>query len=397
MASSSFQILSDLHLETHGSYDFAFQQTSPNLALIGDIGQAADDGVFVFIEKQVKRYWNVVLILGNHEPYGTTWDMAKSRIHAFEARMSSLRASSTIGRFLFLDQGRWDVNDTLTILGCTLFSKILSEQIVEVANRLNDFQKIKDWDIEDYVAAHQSDLKWLNDQVRTISITEPQRQIAIFSHYSPTVDNRAVDPRHQYSPVSSGFATDLGREECWRNKNVIFWAFGHTRYNCDFMDEHGKRVAANQKGYKTALEADCDVKKVYYIGRETGSGLLIVRNPVLCRDPALHLVREDALDHLVVPTAIFCLHLVVPDAWVHEAAGHLLLRISVYIEHIYDYLDAVKEPGFEESLPPKVRGFHFDRLNGLDAGEWPFIPFQKQYMAKLDGKEDETSKKSDAE
>lgn len=274
MASTSFQILSDLHLETHGSYDFPIKHTAANLALLGDIGQVAHDGLFVFLERQLKRYWNVVFILGNHEPYGTSWVLAKARVRAFEAKMHALRESSTIGNFIFLDQGRWDVNETLTVLGCTLFSNISSQQGVEVEKRLSDFRRIRDWAVEDHDSAHRSDLKWLNDQVKAISETEPQRKIAVFSHYSSTLDKQAVDLRHEDSPVSSAFATDLSQEQCWTNPAAVFWAFGHTHFNCDFTDKHGKRIVANQKGYASALEADCNTGRVYSIGQGQVSGLL---------------------------------------------------------------------------------------------------------------------------
>lgn len=273
MASTSFQIISDLHLETHSSYDFPIKQTAPNLALLGDIGQIAHDGLFDFLERQLKRYWNVIFILGNHEPYGTSWVLAKARVRTFEARMQALRSSSTIGNFMFLDHGRWDVNETLTVLGCTLFSSVYSQR-VEVEKRLRDFREIRDWTVEDHVVAHHSDLGWLNDQVKAISETEPQREIAVFSHYSPTLDGQAVAPRHRESPISSAFATDLGQERCWTDQAVIFWAFGHTHFNCDFIDEHGKRIIANQKGYASALEADYKIDRVYTIGQGKGSGLL---------------------------------------------------------------------------------------------------------------------------
>jgi hypothetical protein len=70
---------------------------------------------------------------------------------------------------------------------------------------------------------------------------------------------RAADERHRKSetaPVASGFATDLGREECWTNPSVALWAFGHTHFSCDFSDGgRGKRVVANQRGYDMALES----------------------------------------------------------------------------------------------------------------------------------------------
>jgi hypothetical protein len=125
MAPVPFQIVSDLHLETHPSYDFALKQEARYLALLGDIGHVADDGLFGFLEKQLRRYWIVFFLLGNHEPAHTAWAAARARVRSFAERMEGLRVRSTIGRFVFLDQTRYDMDDTHTILGCTLFSQVL--------------------------------------------------------------------------------------------------------------------------------------------------------------------------------------------------------------------------------------------------------------------------------
>ncbi|KAK3372942.1 hypothetical protein B0T24DRAFT_678434 [Lasiosphaeria ovina] len=255
MAPVMIQILSDLHLETQLSYDFVIRQTAPHLALLGEIGQVADDGLFVCLEKQLDRYWTVFFLFGNHEPLLGSFFGAKSRVREFADRMERLRARSTIGRFVFLDQTRYDVNDSLTILGCTLFSRVTTEQAPET--------------VADHIDAHISDLQQLNAHVSETSAADPQRQIAIFTHHSPTLDDRAVEERHRNSPVSSGFATDLSAEECWANKAVAMWAFGHTHFSCDFSDGLGKRVAANQKGYGSAsFEKSFHMRKVFVVGRE---------------------------------------------------------------------------------------------------------------------------------
>jgi UDP-2,3-diacylglucosamine pyrophosphatase LpxH len=116
MAPVAFQIISDLHLETHPSYDFPIKQTAPNLALLGDIGHIGHDGLFTFLERQLRRYWNVFFLLGNHEPVLGSWDSAKTRIQSFSQRMENLRSTTTIGRFVFLDQTRYDY-ETITVLG----------------------------------------------------------------------------------------------------------------------------------------------------------------------------------------------------------------------------------------------------------------------------------------
>jgi hypothetical protein len=279
MSPTAFQILSDLHLETEPSYEYSFKQTAPNLALLGDIGHVANDALFAFLEKQLCRYWNVFFLLGNHEPVSGSWLAAKQRVRSFAERMEGLRARSTIGRFVFLDQTRHDIKDTLTVLGCTLFSRVTPDQAAAVASRLIDFQQIQNWTVADHVDAHLSDLRWLNAQVADICRTEPQRCIVIFTHHSPTTDTRAADERHRDSPVASGFATDLGREECWTNPSVAMWAFGHTHFSCDFVDDdgQGKRVVANQRGYAMALESTFDPGKTFVVGApEAASSMLLV-------------------------------------------------------------------------------------------------------------------------
>jgi hypothetical protein len=69
---------------------------------------------------------------------------------------------------------------------------------------------------------------------------------------------------HAGSKLSSGFASDLSREECWKSENVKAWAFGHTHWNCDFLDEqgNGKMVLTDQRGYYFAQAAGFDGGKL---------------------------------------------------------------------------------------------------------------------------------------
>lgn len=63
IAPAFFQVILDLHLETSQLYDFDIKQTAPNIALLGDIGQVIDDGVFIFLERLLSKYWNVFYLL----------------------------------------------------------------------------------------------------------------------------------------------------------------------------------------------------------------------------------------------------------------------------------------------------------------------------------------------
>lgn len=110
MAPVSFQIMSDLHLETHLSYSsFDFQQSAPYLALLGDIGHVANNQLFPFLETQCERYSIVFFLVGNHDPYHLSFKTAKSKMRAFEAKMGKLHSKSMLGEFVSLDQTRYDI------------------------------------------------------------------------------------------------------------------------------------------------------------------------------------------------------------------------------------------------------------------------------------------------
>ncbi|TVY47066.1 Uncharacterized protein LOCC1_G002982 [Lachnellula occidentalis] len=250
---TSIQILSDLHLEAPQSYDvFEIAPKAPYLALIGDIGCVKDTEYFSFISKQLSNFKIVFLLLGNHEPYHSDWATVKQSIQTFSQEMSEKKkkhADNNLGSFIFLDQTRYDLSPSLTILGCTLFSNILPSQTDHVSFGLNDFYQIDSWTVDQHNAAHASDLTWLNAQVRAIGTSEAERKIIILTHHSPITSEQAVDPAHAQSKISSGFASDLSGEECWGSANVKAWAFGHTHFNCDFVGKGGMRVVTNQRGY----------------------------------------------------------------------------------------------------------------------------------------------------
>ncbi|KAH7381552.1 Ser/Thr protein phosphatase superfamily [Pyrenochaeta sp. MPI-SDFR-AT-0127] len=263
-------VLSDLHLETpsmHPTYvEFTIPPSCPSLALLGDIGLASDPRLFDFLSHQLKQFETVLFVMGNHEAYDTSYAVAKSSFQSFSQSTSQRRRSDpSLGRFIFLDQTRFDVNDSVTILGCTLFSAIFPEQKQSVQSFVSDFERVKYWTVEDHNAAHASDLAWLNKQVINICKSEPHRDVIVVTHYSPTISPKATDSRHLDDAfgIRSAFMTDLSTEPCWTAPAVKIWAFGHTHFNCDFVDETtGKRVLTNQKGYARSNTEGFDVDKV---------------------------------------------------------------------------------------------------------------------------------------
>ena len=239
---AQFQVVSDLHLETpllQPSYtSFKLPTPASNLCLLGDIGLVKDPALFDWLERLLHSTpnLNIFYVLGNHEAYQIRMETALLAMERFEQRMRLEYGH----RFHFRNRTRFDLGADISILGCTLWSRAQDDQASAVARTLTDFSAasgIQDWTLGDHLEAHQKDLRWLNETVDDIERREPHRRIVILTHHSPTLDPRATAPQHAASPVDSGFATDLSGESCWRSPSVEMWAFGHTHYNCDYLDE----------------------------------------------------------------------------------------------------------------------------------------------------------------
>lgn len=233
------------------------------LPFLGILATSPTTNSFSFLEDQLSRYTIVFFLLGNHDPYHLSFKVAKAKMHSFQALMDK---RSLMGKFVFLDQTRYDVTKYLTVLGCTLFSRISFRQEFAIESRLVDFKDILRWTVDHHNAAHESDVEWLNAQVSAIAKDEPQRRIVIFTHHSPSVDSRCTDPKHVGSDVSMGFATDLSHHESWTNSAVVAWAFGHTHFNCAFTDTNGKAIVSNQKGYRLIPVRGFNPEKAFTFG-----------------------------------------------------------------------------------------------------------------------------------
>ncbi|KAK4209801.1 Metallo-dependent phosphatase-like protein [Rhypophila decipiens] len=265
----AIQILSDLHLEVGKAYDiFEIEPKAPHLALLGDIGNVAahKDEFLAFLTRQLGQFRTVMFVPGNHEAYHSSWPATLDILHAFQLQLRSTEPKDpSLGEFVLLDRRVLRLPDSNTIvLGVCLFSHVPPESHMAVSMGLNDFYQTDKWDVDAHNEMHKRDLTWLNAQVADLEGSDAK--IFIFSHWSPTKDARAIEPRHAGSSITSAFSTDLSKEKCFRSGNVKLWAFGHTHYNCDFVVDREDgvgplRVVANQRGYYFSQSEGFDVGK----------------------------------------------------------------------------------------------------------------------------------------
>ncbi|KAF2396919.1 hypothetical protein EJ06DRAFT_551415 [Trichodelitschia bisporula] len=204
-----------------------------------DVGRLIDyDTYLAFLARQVSPLERIFLVLGNHEFYGLSFTEAIREARSQEAE------PVLAGRLVLLDQMRFDIPGTnVTILGCTLWTKIADHARDAVGRRVPDFRYVKRWTIDTHNAAHKADVVWLRDQIASIRAQDAERRILIATHHAPCVQG-TLHPRLDNSPSDSGFATDLLREGSWCGADV--WVFGHTHYSGDF-EHFGVSVVSNRR------------------------------------------------------------------------------------------------------------------------------------------------------
>ncbi|KAJ9272117.1 hypothetical protein DTO212C5_1880 [Paecilomyces variotii] len=262
--SESFQILSDLHLEIGRQYSsYGIPINAKYLILAGDIGRLADYNDYLdFLQKQTSRFELVFLVLGNHEFY------AESFTTGLEKAQHLQQEPSLNGRLVLLHRKRYDVPGSyITILGCTLWSKVPIEAREVVQAKIKDFQKIDGWTVDDHNATHDSELAWLLREIQSIHeenerarAKTPRRTILVVTHHAPSLRGTS-SPENAQNAWRFAFGTDVLSEMV---NEVKVWVFGHTHYSTDFK-EGGIRIVSNQRGYALpwkSTEDRFDVGKV---------------------------------------------------------------------------------------------------------------------------------------
>ena len=245
-SSTSFQVLSDLHLELNSQYaSYDIPVCADHLILAGDIGRLADyDSYRHFLQKQTDRFKQVFLILGNHEFYNGTFAAGLEKASQLE------QEPCFNGRLIVLQQRRYDIpNSAVTILGCTLWSHVPHASRDIVREKIRDLRSIEGWSIDQHNANYESDLAWLLNEMKAVrrenGDVERQRSVLVVTHHAPLLRGTS-SPRHANNSWGVAFATDVLSQIPLDGVKV--WVFGHTHYSTDFK-EGGTRVVSNQRGY----------------------------------------------------------------------------------------------------------------------------------------------------
>ena len=242
---TSFQIMSDLHLEVGQQYaDFDIPAVAPYLILAGDVGRLKDHQPYLeFLRQQCRQFTKVFLVLGNHDFFGT------SHTEGVRLARSLEKEPGCEGKLNVLIRDRVDLDPSLgiTILGCTLQSKIPEDAKSVVQLKVNDFKHIEGWTVNSHNSEHQQDVEWLRREIHNIRNEKdlPNRNILVITHHAPTIKGTSK-PSDLTNPWSCAFSTDLLGDKALADTQL--WIFGHTHFTSDFKQGQ-VRLVSNQRGY----------------------------------------------------------------------------------------------------------------------------------------------------
>lgn len=214
---TSFQVLSDLHLEVGAQYDsFTIIRQASFLILAGDVGSLLDYSSYLsFLATQTAQFTHILLVLGNHEFHGLSYleGIQKARMLEKEPILE--------GKLILLHRNEYEVErphrGNLVVLGCTLWSHIHDEAKDVVRNRVSDFKSIRDWTVDDHNAAHDADLAWLRKRVLEIQEENQcqrgefsrRKEILVITHHAPTFSGTSA-PQHAQNPWTCALQVS-----CW--------------------------------------------------------------------------------------------------------------------------------------------------------------------------------------
>ncbi|KAF8422451.1 hypothetical protein EV426DRAFT_605800 [Tirmania nivea] len=249
------------------SYEiFPIPQTSaPYLLLAGDIGNLSHYPQYLaFLRIQAEKFNHIYLVLGNHEFYHLSGG------HAEGLALAAQLETELDGKLTVLSRTRVDlVNEGVTVLGCTLWSRITYEQKERISGAVSDFRgRIKGkWGVEEHNREFERDMEWLKSQLTEIEEEDSDGRgvmaerwgsgngksrwrVLVATHHSPTYW-KCSKPEHEGRGFSSAFCTELlftrtnnegyGKATSdglvnWKgSEKIAAWAFGHTHFCTDYL------------------------------------------------------------------------------------------------------------------------------------------------------------------
>lgn len=186
------------------------------LLLCGDIGCPLMENYWGFLFDCAVKYKFVVVVLGNHEYYGSRIEDINKIVKEHEGLK--------IHKNLHILQRETVILDGIKFIGVTLWSDIPSNENNMMSKRINDYKCIKMGNKmispEDTTKIHLEDVKWITSELAF----NDSLDCVIITHFLPS--KKSSHEKYKiYDEISKAFYTDLEYLLC---DKIKLWACGHT-------------------------------------------------------------------------------------------------------------------------------------------------------------------------
>lgn len=253
---TSFQVLSDLHLDYESQYlSFHIPVSAPFLILAGNIGRLIDyEQYLAFLIRRCNLHEKVFLVLGTLEFHGLAWMDGLQLAHKLE------KEPATRGKLEVLYETRSDVPGTnITLLGCTLWSHIPDSDAAAVLRKMPEFDEengIQDWSVERHNLQHKRDFRWLVEEIKNPNASEgtlapaatsgskQERQLIVVTSFTPDLRG-CLEPWQVDAPWASAYGMNLLDSPHFNN--IKMWISGSTGRTCEYK-RGATTVISNQRG-----------------------------------------------------------------------------------------------------------------------------------------------------
>lgn len=249
------QILSDVHNECSADAFVPARTDADVVVLAGDIDRVDNSFKWANQHFQGKR---VVMVAGNHEPWGTEW-------HSMVRRM---RAEAPRYGIDFLEND-FVIIDGVKFIGATLFTDMqlfgedsVRPAIAEARRCMPDFREIRleckntwlrrlgitnPFSPQDSIALHKASRGYIERRIRE-SFDGP---VVVVTHHAPSTGS--IEERFKEDPLSPCFASNLN--DLIHHGDIALWVHGHTHCGFDYSI-NGTRIVCNAVGYRDRVSPE---------------------------------------------------------------------------------------------------------------------------------------------
>lgn len=229
MSATLFQYASDIHLDDDPHFDVLeiLIPTAPNLILAGDIGQITNPCLLPFLVSCCNSFSKVIVVMGNHEYYGFTFEHVQERWKYWEKKLPQL--SVLIDETIQVDN--------VLVFGATYWSNVSSEARYHLPlfrRSQTPGKRMVRLTRDDYLWMHYTSRACLKNAYHEARLRG--LKLLVVTHYPPSF--RVLRSKYYVvedngkilvDPTSTLYASDC--EDDAQLADV--WIFGHTSYNGD--------------------------------------------------------------------------------------------------------------------------------------------------------------------